>query len=43
MLENVGNWKEASRFSFPMGRQERREKLMADSEDGTQQQVLDAT
>ena len=33
ILEDVSNWKEESRFSFPMWRQERRENLMVDPED----------
>lgn len=42
MLEDVSNWKEESRFSFPMWKQERRENVMVDSEDSSQQ-ALDAT
>ena len=33
ILEDVSNWKEESRFFFPMWRQERRENLMVDPED----------
>lgn len=42
MLEDISNWKEESRFFFPMWKQERKENVTVDSEDSSQQ-ALDAT